>query len=89
MSAWGWMGGQSGLGSDSLPGYLQSERWSEKLFWQKIGKFAAELLRANDVIVSHGPEQGRRKAELDGAVPGPVQGCKQTLVATHYRQTAF
>lgn len=37
----------------------------------------------------HGPEQGRRKAELDGGVPGPIQGCKQTLVVTSCRQTAF
>lgn len=27
------------------------------------------------MIVSHGPEQGRSKAELDGVnIPGPVQG---------------
>lgn len=68
--------------SDSLPGYLQGERWCEKLFWQRTRKSAAALPKANDVSSPHGPEQSRSKEELDGVILGPLQGCKQTLVAT-------
>lgn len=59
-----------GTGADSLPGYLQSERWVDKLFWQRTRKFAAVLPKVNDVSVPHGREQARSKAELDGVCTG-------------------